>query len=168
MKMWLTPLIFGIVLQAVTAVANAQQAVILVRHAELQGAAMAEPKYLPLSEAGEARAKRLASILKDSGIGAIYVTDFVRTNQTAQPLSREIDKELTVIPKGDPQELVEQIRKRHGGQTVLLVGHTDTLPGLLKALGHPADIKIEPQDFTNIFVVIPKSNGAPTFLRLRY
>src|SRR5437879_13236314 len=80
MKMWLTPLIFGIVLQAVTAVANAQQAVILVRHAELQGAAMAEPKYVPLSEAGEARAKRLASILKDAGIGAIYVTDFVRTN----------------------------------------------------------------------------------------
>lgn len=148
--------------------ANAQQVVILVRHAELQGAAMAEPKHLPLSEAGEARAKRLASMLKDSGIGAIYVTDFVRTNKTAEPLARELNKELTVLPKGDPRELVERLRKNHGGQTVLLVGHTDTLPGLLKALGHPLDIKIEPQDYSNIFVVIPKSDGAPTFLRLRY
>ena len=148
--------------------ANAQQVVILVRHAELQGAAMAEPKHLPLSEAGEARAKRLASMLKDSGIGAIYVTDFVRTNKTAEPLSRELNKELTVLPKGDAQELVQRLRKSHGNQTVLLVGHTDTLPGLLKALGHPVEIKIAPDDYSNIFVVIPKSEGAPTLLRLRY
>jgi len=78
---------------ASVATAYAQQAVILVRHAELEGAAMAEPKALPLSEAGEARAKRLASMLKDAGIGAIYVTDFVRTNKTAEPLSRELGKE---------------------------------------------------------------------------
>jgi len=168
MKTRLIPLISATVLAAFAATANAQQAVILVRHAELQGAAMAEPKHLPLSEAGEVRAKRLASILKDSGVGAIYVTDFVRTNKTAEPLARELNKELTVLPKGDPRELVERLRKNHGGQTVLLVGHTDTLPGLLKALGHPVDIKIDPQDYSNIFVVIPKSDGAPTFLLLRY
>lgn len=149
-------------------VATAQQAVILVRHAELQGAAMAEPKNLPLSEACEARAKRLTSLLGDSGVGAIYVTDFVRTNKTGEPLARALNKELTVLPKGDPHELVERLRKNHGGETVLLVGHTDTLPGLLKALGHPVDIKIEPQDYGNIFVVVPKGDGAPTFLRLRY
>jgi len=33
------------------------------------------------------------------------------------------------------------------------VGHTDTLPGLIKALGVAADIKIEPQDYGNLFVV---------------
>lgn len=168
MKSPLIPSMSAIVLITFTSMASAQQAVILVRHAELQGAAMAPAKELPLSEAGEARAKRLSSILKDAGVGAIYVTDFVRTNKIAEPLSREINRELTVLPKGDPQELVERLRKNHSGQTVLLVGHTDTLPGLLKALGHPVDIKIEPQDYSNIFVVIPKSDGAPTFLRLRY
>ena len=168
MKTCLIPLISATVLAAFAAMANAQQAVILVRHAELQDAATAEPKHLPLSEAGEARAKLLASILKDSGVGAIYVTDFVRTNKTAEPLSRELNKELTVLPKSDARELVERLRKNHGAQTVLLVGHLDTLPGLLKTLGHPVDIKIEPQEYSNIFVVIPKSDGAPTFLRLRY
>lgn len=156
------------VLAAFAAMAHAQQAVILVRHAELPGAAMAEPKILPLSEAGAARAERLAAMLKDSGVGAIYVTDFVRTRKTAEPLARLINRELTVLPKGDARELVERIRKDHAGQTVLLVGHTDTLPGLLKALGHPVDITIEPQDFTNLFVVMPRIEGAPTFLRLRY
>jgi 2,3-bisphosphoglycerate-dependent phosphoglycerate mutase len=73
-----------------------------------------------------------------------------------------------VLPKGDPKELVERLRKDHASQTVLLVGHSDTLPGLIKALGHPADIQLEPQDFGNIFVVTPKGDGAVSLLRLRY
>ena len=168
MKTAWVPLISVPVLSAFVALANAQQGVILVRHAELQGAAMAEPKQLPLSEVGEARAQRLANMLKDSGIGAIYVTDFVRTNKTAEPLARALNQEVTVLSKGDPRALVERLRKNHGGQTVLLVGHTDTLPGLLKALGHTPDITIEAQDYDNLFVVVPKGESPPTMMRLRY
>lgn len=165
---WFIPLLSATVLAAFASAANAQRAVILVRHAELTSAPMAGPKQVPLSEAGSARATRLAGLLKDSGIDAIYVTDFLRTNKTAEPLSREIHKPMTVVPKGDPRELVARLRKEHPGQTVLLVGHTDTLPGLLKTLGYPADVKIAPDDYGNIFVVVPKSEGAPAFLRLRY
>ena len=154
--------------QLLPAVAAAQQEVILVRHAELQGAAMADPKSLPLSPAGKERAQRLAGMLKDCGIAAIYVTDFARTQQTAQPLSKELDRPLTVVPKGDPQQLVERLRKDHAGQAVLLVGHTDTLPGLIKAFGHSGEVKIEPQDYGNLFVLTPRPEGQPALLRLRY
>lgn len=163
-----TSLICATILATSSAITCAQQAVVLVRHAELQGAAMAEPKHLPLSEAGEVRANRLATMLKDSDIGAIYVTDFVRTNKTGEPLARELKKELTALPKGDPQQLVDRLRRNHGSQTVLLVGHTDTLPGLIKAFGLPVEIQISPEDYGNIFVVIPKTQGAPTLLRMRY
>jgi broad specificity phosphatase PhoE len=156
------------VLVVFSTLVSAQQAVILVRHAELQGAAMAPAKDLQLSEAGEARARQLSNMLKDSGVEAIYVTDFARTSKTAELLARELKREPTVLPKGDPQELVARLRANHSGQTVLMVGHTDTLPGLLKALGHPADIRIEPQDYGNMFVVIPKGDAAPILLRLRY
>ena len=148
--------------------ANAQQAVFLVRHAELPGAAMADPKNVPISPTGKARAQRLAALLKDAGISAIYVTDFTRTKQTAQPLAKELGKDLVVVPKGDPKLLVERLRKDNASQTVLLVGHTDTLPGLIKALGYPSDIKIDAQDYGNVFIVTPKGEGAPAFLRLRY
>jgi broad specificity phosphatase PhoE len=158
----------AILLAAIVLPAGAQQAIILVRHAELQGAAMAEPKHVALSEAGEARAERLASMLKDSGIGAIYVTDFVRTQKTAEPLARAIAKAPIVVPKGDPKELVARLRAEHARETVLLVGHSDTLPGLLNALAHPADVKIEAQDYGNMFVVLPKGDAPPTFVRLRY
>jgi broad specificity phosphatase PhoE len=152
----------------VTAAARAQQTVILVRHAELQGSAMAEPQELPLSAAGKARAQRLAALLQDAGVAAIYVTDFQRTNQTGQPLSYKIDRPLTVVKKGDSRELVARMRKEHPGQTVLVVGHTDTIPGVIRALGYPADVKIDSQDYGNLFIVAPKSDGAPAFVRLHY
>ena len=158
----------AIALAALALPVHAQQAVLLVRHAELQGAAMAEPKHLPLSEAGEARAERLAAMLKDAGIGAIYVTDFVRTQKTAAPLARAIGKQPLVVAKGNPKELVARLRANHARETVLLVGHTDTLPGILSALGYPADIKIEAPDFSNLFVVVPRTDGAPSVVRLRY
>src|SRR5690606_25654162 len=102
--------------------AGSQQAVILVRHAELAGAAMAEPKSLLLSEAGAARAQRLAAVLKDAGVAAIYVTDFARTQDTAAPLAQALGQAPVVVPKGDPQELVKRMRGEHAAQTVLLVG----------------------------------------------
>jgi len=140
--------------------AHAQSAIILVRHAELQAAAMAGPRQVPLSQAGSARAERLAPLLKDAHI--------TRTQKTAEPLSHELKEKPTVVPKGDPRELVARLRKEHAGQNVLLVGHTDTLPGLLKALGHPADVKIDSDDYGNVFVVVPKGDAAPVFMRLRY
>ena len=154
-------------LAAATGLAAAQS-VILVRHAELQGAAMAQPKNLPLSDAGAARAQRLAMVLKEAGVSAIYVTDFARTQDTAQPLAAQLGQQPVVLPKGDPRELVDKLRAQHGSQTVLLVGHTDTLPGLLRALGHPADITIDPQDYGSVFVVTPRGGSEPSVLRLRY
>jgi hypothetical protein len=85
-------------------------------------------------------------------------------NKTGEPLARELKKDLMIVPNGDPQEFVERLRKNNGSDTVLLIGHTDTLPGLIKALGHPADVKIEAQDYSNIFLVIPNKQGAPTLL----
>ena len=122
--------------QLVPAVAAAQQEVILVRHAELQGAAMADPKSLPLSPVGRERAQRLAGMLKDSEVAAIYVTDFARTNQTALPLSKELDRPLTVVPKGDPQELVERLRRATAESCCL--SDIPTRCRACQALGHPA------------------------------
>jgi broad specificity phosphatase PhoE len=168
MKPSLVSLASGLILMAGAEVASAQQAVILVRHAELSSVPTVDPRSLPISEAGEERARHLADFLRDSGVTAIYVTDFERTIATAQPLAREIHKEPTVVAKSDPRELMERIRKDHAGETVLLVGHTDTIPGLLKALGYPADVRIGREDFSNLFVAIPKGEGPPTVLRFRY
>jgi broad specificity phosphatase PhoE len=147
---------------------HAQLMVILVRHAELVGEPMSEPKDVPLSRAGQARAQRLADMFRNTGIAAIYVTDYLRTSQTAEPLARRMGRHPIVLPKGDPQALARRLRTQHAGQRVMVIGHNDTLPGLLSALGHPKEIRIQPYDYGNVFIVVPKGDGvAPAVLRLR-
>lgn len=158
-------MLLGMALPTIT---QAQYTVILVRHAELAGVAMAEPKNMPLSEAGEARAQRLAFMLKDADISAIYVTDYERTRKTAAPLATALNISVIELPKSDPREMVERLRKKHEGQTVLMVGHTDTLPGLMKTMGYPVDIRIESQDYGSMFILTPNDNAPPAFLRLKY
>ncbi len=58
-------------------------------------------------------------------------------------------------------------RGQHRQDTVLIVGHSRTVLRILKALGHPVDIKLQGKEFDNLFVV-PKREGPPVALRLRY
>jgi len=142
---------------------HAQQAVFLVRHAE-QVAGLEDP---PLSEAGHRRAQALADLLKEAGIRAIFTSKLRRTMQTAHPLARILQVQVTRIPRRDPEALIS-LREQHREQVVLVVAHSDTLPTLLKALGHPVPIRIERTDYANLFVVISRGVGPPVLLRLRY
>src|SRR6476659_2641000 len=119
--------------------AGAQRAVFVVRHAEKQIDSN-EPS-VPLSEAGQARAKRLAAVLGRSGVTAIYSTDTVRTLATAEPLARalkiSVRKYSAAGPDGrtDLRPLVRRMKSENPQDVVLVVGHSDTVPPLLEALG---------------------------------
>ena len=127
--------------------AAAQRAVFVVRHAEKQSESN-EPG-VPLSEAGRARANRLAALLKSAGVTAIYSTDFVRTLETAEPLAARLKAE-------------------HPRDTVLVVGHSNTVPPLLKALGCSESIEIAAAQYDDLFAVVPGAGGPATLLRLTY
>ena len=68
----------------------------------------------------------------------------------------------------DMETFVELLRSQHRENTVLFVGHSNTIPALIKALGHTAEIKISETEYDNLFVLFPKSEGPPTVLRLRF
>src|SRR4051812_24106375 len=86
--------------------AHAQQAVILVRHAELENTPGLDARQVPLSDAGRARAQRLAALVANSGVAAIYATDFARTQQTAAAPAALAGREVTVLSKGGADEMV--------------------------------------------------------------
>jgi phosphohistidine phosphatase SixA len=151
----------------------AQQAIFLVRHADTMR--VEGIPDVPLSEAGEQRAVALAALLKDGGINAIYTTNMQRTIKTAEPLVRLLRIEPKVVPQLSPgykqndiDNFVNLLRTEHRRDVVLLVLHSNSGPALIKALGYPAQIKIPETEFDNLFVVVPKSEGPPTLLRLRY
>jgi hypothetical protein len=51
---------------------------------------------------------------------------------------------------------------------VLVVGHSNTLPEVLKKLGVKDDIKIEDSEYDNLFIVVRPESGEPTLIRLRF
>ena len=153
-------LIFSIPLLLVTA-ANAAPVIFIVRHAEKASTGGNDPD---LSLQGQKRADALAHILKDSEIRSLFVTEFKRTQETATPTARAAHVSPTVIPASDIRPLVEKLRALNGN--ALVVGHGNTIPDLLKALGIATPVSIPDDDYTEIFAVI--DGDAPQLLRLHY
>ncbi|MGE5279033.1 MAG: histidine phosphatase family protein [Acidobacteriota bacterium] len=153
------------------AAARAQKAVFVVRHAEK--ASDANDPGVPLSESGTARARRLAAMLKDAGVTAIYSTDYVRTRATAAPLAESLRLPIRIYAAKDSEgrpsatALIETLRKEPQA-VALVVGHGDTVPALLSALGVSQKIELADREFDNLFLVVPRTSGGPILLRLRY
>lgn len=152
----------------VPAVATAQKLVIAVRHAERAdggaGAGMTGAAADPLlSPEGEARARRLAAMLADAGITAIYATEFRRTQDTAKPVAERLGLAVRTTPARDTGALVAALSKAHANDVVLIVGHSNTVPALIKALGGP-DVTIADDEYSALLVLVP-STGVLTKIR---
>ena len=137
--------------------------VLIVRHAEKNTAMLGAD--VPLSDAGRRRAQTLARVAREAGVTAVYVTPTLRTKQTAAPVAQALGDTLTVVDSID--ETVARLRTRHWGKTVLVVGHSDTVPQIIRGLtGRKA-----PQfgsEFDVLYVVTLARDGRSSVTRLRY
>jgi broad specificity phosphatase PhoE len=154
---------------ALPASAAAQKAVLVVRHGE-----KISDDDERLTEAGRARAGRLAEMLKKSGIAAIYSTDTERTIGTARPLADALGLKIRIYETAasngnlDFQKLVRRLRVEVPDGVVLVVGHSNTVPLILRALGCAEEVTIQSDEYDNFFVVVPKEPDKATLVRLRY
>src|SRR5437016_8436734 len=129
-------------------IASAQPVIVIVRHAEKAANGGKDPD---LSSAGRARADELARILRDSGITAIFTTEFKRTQETAAPTATSIHVTPTVVPAKDTTALVAKLHQLSGN--ALVVGHGDTIPNIVKALGISVPVNIPDADYTELLIV---------------
>ena len=141
--------------------ANAAPVIFLVRHAEKASTGGNDPD---LSLAGQKRADALARILTDSQITAVFVTEFKRTQETAAPTAKATHLSPTVVPTNDLPGLVLKLRALNGN--ALVVGHGNTIPDLIKALGITTPVSIPDDDYSEIFVV--SLGDAPQLTQLHY
>lgn len=154
--------------------------VILVRHAEKQATPPGNPpEGPPLTNEGKVRAKNLARMLGKAGVKAIITSQYLRTRETAQPLADVIGI-APVAVKLDPdpansnriseqsiKKIVEQIQQ-HAGETVLVVGHTNSLPQLIGKLGGPSISDIPESDFDNLFILTIYAKDKAKLVQLKY
>ena len=150
--------------------------VFLVRHAERADEPRQDP---PLTEKGVARSEALVRLLGAADIKAIYTSQFARTKLTAEPLAKQLG--LTVTPlslKTSPsnpraiaeestKETVDKIMSLTGG-SVLVVGHSNSIPDVIKMLGGDVVPTIDEKKFDDLFVVTVYANGKAKVIHLKY
>ncbi|HUP90804.1 MAG TPA: histidine phosphatase family protein [Solimonas sp.] len=108
--------------------------VVLVRHAEKAPGGGIDPA---LSEQGRARAAALAERMGGIPIKAIFVTEYRRTRQSAESLARKLGIAPRIVAAGDIEALVAAIRDLPRESAVLVIGHGNTVPQIVAALGGP-------------------------------
>jgi broad specificity phosphatase PhoE len=142
-------------------IASAQPVVVIVRHAEKASNGGNDPD---LSSAGRARADALARILKDSGITAIFTSEFKRTQETAAPIAKSAGVVSTVVAAKDTDALVAKLHQLNGN--ALVVGHGNTIPNIIKALGFNSSINIPDADYSELLIIT--LGDKPQLFRLHY
>lgn len=144
--------------------AFAQKAIVVVRHAEK----VDESEDPLLSAKGTARSESLAKILKSLDVKAAYVTQYQRTALTAAPLTASLGLKPVVVHSDATAELVARMKKEHPNDVVLTVGHSNSVPRIIKLLGAAEEVEIGHDEYDSLFIVVPQASGPPTVLRLRF
>jgi broad specificity phosphatase PhoE len=103
--------------------------------------------------------------LKDAGIAEIFTTEYKRTQETAAPLAVSLGVRSEVVSAGDLRSLLAKIRSAPGN--VLVVGHSNTLPQIINALGVRTRVIIPESDYDNLFIVLPRERAELIHLHYR-
>lgn len=143
--------------------------VIVVRHAEK----VDDSRDPALSEAGVERAEALAEALEYAGLDAVYASQYQRTRLTAMPAAGEVGLSVRIAPiEGDidvwAQGFAAEIVQEHAGETVLVAGHSNTVPPLVSVL---CDCRVEAltdSDYDRIYIVSGAGGGHPDLILARY
>jgi len=141
---------------------------LLVRHAEKLGGS--DPG---LTDEGQARANALADVLADADVDLIVSSQFRRTRDTAAPLAARLgmDVETRALDgsdaAGSSAAIALELATTHAGQTILMVGHSNTIPHVASALtGIPME-DLDERDYDNLFVVI-REGSTGQLIRSRF
>lgn len=161
-----TVVVYGVVRLSISLFAETTT-VIVVRHAEkVTDPAVSDPV---LTEAGQERALRLAQLLGSQPLAAIYVSDTKRTQLTAAPLAARLARAPIVRPGREVEGILADIGERYVGETILIVGHSNTVPQFVSRLSRGRVTPTLAEDeFDAIFVVTVTRFGPASVTTLRY
>lgn len=141
--------------------------VILVRHAERP--AGADPDLNPT---GQARAESLAVSLARSSVAGILHTQFKRTQQTAAPTATRLGITPVVVSAAGTEAqhaaAVVEALKAFTGRTALYVGHSNTVPAVIQALGIAPPPAVGDTEYNHFFIVTRVGTGPARLIRVKY
>ena len=139
---------------------------ILVRHAEK----VIDPNNpdVDLNADGQDRAQELVRMFGDSGINAIYATQYKRTQETVKPLADRLGLPINQVNAKNTGDLLAQIRAQRSGQTIFIAGHNNTVPEIIAAAGGPQYEIIPESEYDNLFIVTIYRTGKAKVVKMKY
>jgi len=143
--------------------------VIVVRHAEK----VDDTRDPVLNEAGAERAEALAGALEHAGIDAAYASQYQRTRLTALPAAVDAGLSVRIAPiEGDIDAwalgFAAEIAQKHAGETVLVAGHSNTVPPLVAALCRCTVEALTDSDYDRLYIVSGAGGEHPGVVVARY
>lgn len=142
--------------------AYAFQSIYVVRHAEKLDSSR-DPE---LSPQGKIRAESLSKALRDSGIAAIFTSEYKRTMLTAAPLAESLKIKATAT--NDMAKTLQTLKADTSEKAALVVGHSNTVPEILKGLGSDVKVEIAESEFDRLYIVTPQKSGKPSVSLIHY
>jgi len=145
--------------------------VVVVRHAEK---ATDDPRDPSLSEAGQARAAALAERLANTPPDAIYATQFRRTRDTAAPTAAAAGVAVQVRPVDASNaathaaDLARELHALPAGSTALVVGHSNTVPGIVAAVSGQRVPDMPETEYDRYTVIVLDGKGGGRVFDSRY
>lgn len=132
----------------------AAQTVVIVRHAEKVDAS-ADPL---LSDAGQARARALAAELAEDHLTVILTSPLQRTILTAAPTAGHHGVTSEAIPltgglQAHLAAIVARVEAEPDDAVILIVGHSNTVPLIARALGYAAAADMPECEYDRMTVV---------------
>ena len=124
----------------------APKQVFVIRHLQKQ-----EGDDPSLTDEGAAGARRLADMLVDKEIVAIFATPTRRAMETAAPLASRLGLAVTPYDPMNPQALAAAVAAVAG--PVLVVGHSNTVHDLVGLFGGTPPAPLTEEDYGTLFVV---------------
>lgn len=139
---------------------------VVVRHGEK---GHDDPRDPSLDGAGHARARKLAAHLSHARLAAAYATRFRRTRQTAQPAAEAHGLAVSIYDAALPAiEFAARLKREHPGDTVLVVGHSNTVPDIVSALCDCAVAPLGEHDYDRLYEVSIAADGRGVLAQRRY
>jgi broad specificity phosphatase PhoE len=139
--------------------------VIVVRHAER---GPDEGPLSPITEKGRERANELARVLEESGINRILVSEFLRTQQTVEPLAQRLKLQPEIVPQQKGTDALAARIRESAGQTILVSSHRSRIEPLLERLGAGKMDPIPDPEYDNLFVLTLPGAGPAKLVTLKY
>lgn len=136
---------------------------ILVRHAEKQTGG-SDPALTP---DGEKRAQKLVEVLANYKPDAIYSTAYLRTRSTVTPVAKKFNKEIQAYNPGKQAEFATQLLEMKG-KTVVIVGHSNTIPALVNLLTKNTTFTDLPDTVYNQYWIVTVTDGVASTKQLTY